>query len=96
MLRVDFEDAPSARVLRDKLARFDELLPAHDVIVMSDYSKGGLAHVHADDREGARGRQAGAGRSEGRRLRALSRRDDAHAERAELREVVGSWKTEED
>src|ERR1700729_2631522 len=45
LLRVDFENSPAHEVLLASLARFDELLPAHDVILMSDYAKGGLTHV---------------------------------------------------
>src|ERR1700722_15001565 len=45
MLRVDFENSPTHEVLSPCLARFDTLLPEHDVILMSDYAKGGLTHV---------------------------------------------------
>src|ERR1700744_4353697 len=45
LLRVDFENTPAHEVLLASLARFDELLPAHDVILLSDYAKGGLTHV---------------------------------------------------
>src|SRR6201996_7487628 len=45
LLRVDFENSPAHEVLLAGLARFDELLPSHDVILMSDYAKGGLTHV---------------------------------------------------
>ena len=45
LLRVDFENSPTHEVLRACLARFDDLLPQHDVILMSDYAKGGLTHV---------------------------------------------------
>ena len=62
------------------LARFDDLLPQHDVILMSDYAKGGLTHVTQMIADAHARRQTGAGRSEGRRLGALSRRDADHAE----------------
>jgi rfaE bifunctional protein kinase chain/domain len=45
LLRIDFETAPSHEVLSDKLADFDRLLPDADVIVLSDYGKGGLTHI---------------------------------------------------
>jgi rfaE bifunctional protein kinase chain/domain len=45
LLRIDFENLPAHEVLRDKLAEFKALLPDYDVVVLSDYGKGGLAHV---------------------------------------------------
>ena len=45
LLRVDFENMPTHEVLIACLERFDTLLAQHDVILMSDYAKGGLTHV---------------------------------------------------
>ena len=45
MLRIDFETAPSHEVLAGKLADFERLLAETDVVVLSDYGKGGLAHI---------------------------------------------------
>src|ERR1700712_3205146 len=45
LLRVDFENSPTHEVLSACLARFADLLPQYDVILMSDYAKGGLTHV---------------------------------------------------
>jgi rfaE bifunctional protein kinase chain/domain len=89
LLRVDFENSPAHEVLLAGLARFDDLLPSHDVILMSDYAKGGLTHVtqmikpvlvdpKGDDWERYRGATL------------------ITPNRAELREVVGQWKSEED
>ncbi|NMM36498.1 MAG: D-glycero-beta-D-manno-heptose-7-phosphate kinase [Glaciimonas sp.] len=47
LLRIDFEQAPADGALRDKLARFDTLLCDYDVVVLSDYAKGGLVNVAA-------------------------------------------------
>jgi rfaE bifunctional protein kinase chain/domain len=47
LLRIDFEDAPTDLVLRDKLSAFNTLLPDYDVIVLSDYAKGSLVNVAA-------------------------------------------------
>lgn len=47
LLRVDFEEAPSDTVLRDKLSQFNALLDNYDVIVLSDYAKGSLVNVAA-------------------------------------------------
>jgi rfaE bifunctional protein kinase chain/domain len=45
LLRIDFETAPSHEALAAKLAEFDALVGKHDVVVLSDYGKGGLAHI---------------------------------------------------
>ncbi|MFZ2855346.1 MAG: PfkB family carbohydrate kinase, partial [Rhodocyclaceae bacterium] len=45
LLRIDFETAPSHEVLRAKLAEFETRLPACDAVILSDYGKGGLAHI---------------------------------------------------
>ncbi len=45
LLRIDFETAPSHEVLATKLADFDRLLSATDLLILSDYGKGGLAHI---------------------------------------------------
>ena len=45
LLRIDFETPPSREVLADKLDDFESLVDGVDIVVMSDYGKGGLTHV---------------------------------------------------
>jgi len=45
LLRIDFERAPSHEVLAAKLDEFERLVDEADAVVLSDYGKGGLAHV---------------------------------------------------
>ncbi len=45
LLRIDFETAPSHEVLATKLAEFERIVAGCDVVILSDYGKGGLAHV---------------------------------------------------
>ena len=45
LIRIDFEDAPSHEILADKLDDFRAQLAEHDVVILSDYGKGGLTHV---------------------------------------------------
>jgi len=45
LLRIDFETAPSHEVLATNLADYDRLLPDCDVVILSDYGKGGLTHI---------------------------------------------------
>ena len=45
LLRIDFETTPSHEVLRAKLAEFERQLAHCDIVVLSDYGKGGLTHI---------------------------------------------------
>jgi rfaE bifunctional protein kinase chain/domain len=47
LLRIDFETAPSHEVLAGKLLDFDRLLHDADIVILSDYGKGGLTHISA-------------------------------------------------
>jgi rfaE bifunctional protein kinase chain/domain len=95
MLRIDFEDAPSDTILRDKLIQFNALLPDYDVIVLSDYAKGSLVNV-AD--------MIRAARAAGKIVMVDPKGDDFSRyagasvltpNKSELRRVVGSWSNEE-
>ncbi len=45
LLRIDFETAPPHELLAANLAEYDALLANADALVLSDYGKGGLAHI---------------------------------------------------
>jgi rfaE bifunctional protein kinase chain/domain len=45
LLRADFEQAPTDEVLAQCLDDFSAMLPSSDVVILSDYGKGGLKHV---------------------------------------------------
>lgn len=45
LLRVDFETTPSHEVLAAKLREYRQLLRRHDIVILSDYGKGGLQHI---------------------------------------------------
>ena len=96
LLRIDFEDVPSADALASKLAAVREAVAGCDVMVLSDYGKGGLAQV---DRMLAIAREAG------RPVVVDPKGDDFDRyrgasvltpNRAELRAVVGNWRDEQD
>jgi rfaE bifunctional protein kinase chain/domain len=46
LIRVDFEDQPTHEILADKFDEYMTLLPNMDVVILSDYGKGGLDHVY--------------------------------------------------
>jgi rfaE bifunctional protein kinase chain/domain len=96
LLRIDFETAPSGEVLASKLADFRAALPSCDVVILSDYGKGGLAHI---------AKMIGLARAAGKRVLVDPKGDDwsrykgAHMvtpNRKEFAEVVGIWKDEAD
>ena len=45
LLRIDFEESPSHEVLTGKLTEFGTLLGDADIVILSDYGKGGLTHI---------------------------------------------------
>ncbi|WP_409268151.1 D-glycero-beta-D-manno-heptose-7-phosphate kinase [Massilia sp. BHUDP2] len=95
MVRIDFEDAPTETVLRDKLDQFRALLPDYDVVILSDYNKGALVNVADMVREA---------RTAGKIVLVDPKGDDftpyrgatiLTPNRSELQRVVGAWTTEE-
>jgi D-glycero-beta-D-manno-heptose-7-phosphate kinase len=96
LLRIDFEKPPSGEVLASKLEEFKRALPDCGVVILSDYGKGGLAHIAEMIRTARRA---------GKRVLVDPKGDDYARYKgaslitpnvAELREVVGSWKDEKD
>jgi len=96
LLRIDFETPPSHEVLANKLVEFRTLLSGYDVLILSDYGKGGLTHV---------AEMIQAGRAAGKTVLVDPKGDDysryrgatmVTPNRGELREVVGRWKSEDD
>lgn len=96
LIRVDFEERPSHEVLSAALADFEKLLADSEVLVLSDYGKGGLAHISAMI---SAAREAGKAVIIDPKGSDYSRYRGATVltpNRAELKEVVGAWRSEED
>lgn len=96
LLRIDFENSPTHEVLKAKLAEFESRLPDTDVVILSDYGKGGLTHI---------GEMIRMARAAGKPVLVDPKGDDyaryagatlLTPNRSELREVVGRWKDEDD
>jgi len=96
LLRIDFERPPSREVLASKLEEFKQALPECDVVILSDYGKGGLAHIAEMIRSARRA---------GKRVLVDPKGDDYARYKgasiitpnvAELREVVGRWGSEKE
>ena len=96
LLRIDFETAPSHEALATKLAEFDRLIDDQQLVILSDYGKGGLAHI-ATMIERARSARC--------RVLVDPKGDEwdkyrgatlMTPNRNELRDVVGRWLNEDD
>jgi rfaE bifunctional protein kinase chain/domain len=96
LIRIDFEKPPSSEVLAAKLEEFKSALSECDVVILSDYGKGGLTHIAEMIR---------AARKAAKRVLVDPKGDDYSRYKgasiitpnlSELREVVGRWKDEAD
>ena len=96
LLRIDFENTPTHEILRAKLADFERQLTNCDVVILSDYGKGGLTHISD---------MIKLARAAGKPVLADPKGEDyaryagvtlLTPNRAELREVVGRWSSEAD
>ena len=96
LLRIDFENSPTHEVLQAKLAEFAARLADCDVVILSDYGKGGLAHI---------GEMIRLARAAGKPVLVDPKGEDyaryagvsvITPNRAELRQVIGRWRDEDD
>ncbi len=94
LLRVDFEEAPSDNVLRDKLTQFHNLLPKHDVIILSDYAKGSLVNVRDMIASGTAQNKIILVDPKGSDFARYTGASILTPNRSELRQVIGDWKSE--
>jgi rfaE bifunctional protein kinase chain/domain len=94
LLRIDFETPPSHEVLQAKLADFRSKLPDCDVVLLSDYGKGGLTHIAEMIR---------LARAAGKPVLVDPKGDEYERyrgatlltpNRSEFRDVAGNWKSE--
>jgi D-glycero-beta-D-manno-heptose-7-phosphate kinase len=94
LLRIDFETQPSHEVLSAKLADFRDKLADADVVILSDYGKGGLTHI---------AEMIKLARAAGKPVLVDPKGDDyarysgatlLTPNRSEFREVAGGWKNE--
>ena len=96
LVRIDFETSPSHEALASKLRDFGKALRSTDAVVLSDYGKGGLTHIV---------KMVRLARAAGKPVLVDPKGDDYSRyrgaslitpNRAEFREVAGSWKNEAD
>jgi rfaE bifunctional protein kinase chain/domain len=96
LLRIDFEEAPTQTVLRDKLTRFRTLLPDYDLVVLSDYAKGSLVDVTEMIATARKANKVVLVDPKGEDFSRYTGASILTPNKAELRLVVGSWKNEDE
>jgi rfaE bifunctional protein kinase chain/domain len=94
MVRIDFEKEPDHEVLVSMLERFASLLEVHDVVLFSDYGKGGLAHIPQMIRMAREAGKPVLIDPKGSDWARYSGASVITPNRAELEKVVGSWTSE--
>lgn len=96
LIRIDFENEPGHEALVAKLADFERKLPECDVVVLSDYGKGGLKHI---------AQMIEVAKKHNKMILVDPKGDDYSRyagaslitpNRSELRAVVGRWSDEDD
>ena len=96
LLRIDFETLPTKEVLADKLDGYARMVRDADVVILSDYGKGGLTHI---------AQMIATARDAGKPVLVDPKGDDYSRyrgatlltpNRSEFRQVAGRWKDETD
>jgi rfaE bifunctional protein kinase chain/domain len=96
LLRIDFENQPDHEVLKQAFGEYERVLPEHDVVLFSDYGKGGLEHISKMiERARALGKPVlvdpkGSDYARYRGATAIT------PNRAELAQVIGPWSSDAD
>lgn len=92
LLRIDFENAPDHEVLKAKLAEYGERLANSDVVILSDYGKGGLAHISEMIRLARAAGKPVLVDPKGEDYARYAGATVITPNRSELRQVVGRWR----
>mgnify|MGYP000216850579 CR=1 FL=1 len=96
LLRIDFEETPSHEILADALDSYTAIIDNYDIVVLSDYGKGGLTHAT---------KMIEIAKIHGKRILVDPKGNDysqyRHAtmitpNRSEMCDAMGSWKNEKE
>jgi len=96
LIRLDFEEAPSAAALEHKLARFESLLGTVDAVILSDYGKGALDQVATMILQAKAKQKIILVDPKGTDFERYRGATVITPNRAELRQVIGKWASEDD
>ena len=96
LIRLDFEEAPSAAALEHKLARFEALLGAVDAVILSDYGKGALDQVATMILQAKAKQKIILVDPKGSDFERYRGATVITPNRGELRQVIGQWASEDE
>jgi rfaE bifunctional protein kinase chain/domain len=96
LVRLDFERTPSREVLASKLTQYRAALPDCDLVLLSDYGKGGMTHIRQMIQLARRAKKRVLVDPKGDDYSRYRGASIITPNRAELREVVGTWQDEAD
>jgi rfaE bifunctional protein kinase chain/domain len=96
LLRIDFEEWPSHEVLLGKLAGFKGFVDAADVVILSDYGKGGLTHITEMIASARAAGKIVLVDPKGEEYERYAGATILTPNRSELKQVIGAWKSEAD
>ena len=96
LLRIDFEAPPKQEVLAAKLKDYENLVENCDVVVLSDYGKGGLAHVVSMIELARRHHKPVLVDPKGEDYERYRGATLLTPNRSEFREVAGSWRNDQE
>ena len=94
LLRVDFENEPDHEALGEMLDDFAAQLPHHDVVLFSDYGKGGLTHIPRMIEMARAAAKPVLVDPKGSDYRRYAGANVITPNRGELAQVAGAWKGE--
>ncbi|MDR0247046.1 MAG: D-glycero-beta-D-manno-heptose-7-phosphate kinase [Burkholderiales bacterium] len=96
LLRIDFETQPSHEALSGKFAEFKEQIKNSDVVLLSDYGKGGLRHITQMIESAAVAGKPVVVDPKGSDWEKYQGAFIITPNRSELQQVVGAWRDEDD
>ncbi len=94
LLRIDFESQPDHEVLELMLGEFSQALPSSDVVLFSDYGKGGLTHIPRMIKEAKEAGKTVLVDPKGFDYERYAGADVITPNRSELAKVIGPWASE--
>ncbi len=96
LLRIDFEEKPSAEVLANKLLTYQQVLAQTRLVVFSDYAKGSLQDVRAMLAEAKAAGKLVLVDPKGHDFSPYTGADLITPNRGELKQIVGDWRDEQE
>ncbi len=94
LLRIDFETQPSHEVLLTKLSGFASMLEQVDLVILSDYGKGGLRHIESMIEQCRRAGKPVLVDPKGEDYRRYRGATLLTPNKSEFRQVAGAWKSD--